>query len=225
LERILIVDDDFDLAQALSDLVTADGRSAEIAHGGEEAIQRATHDKFDLIVLDMNLGDLDGFAVCERLRASGVPVPILVLSGQTETSHKVKALKVGADDYVSKPFVVDELLARIGALLRRSRGAASTITECRVGPAHVDFQKAVVTRSGQTLSLSAKEVQLLRYLVEHRNCVLSREHLLKYVWGYVSTDTRTVDVHVATIRQKLEDDPQRPRFIATVRGKGYMFCD
>jgi two-component system, OmpR family, alkaline phosphatase synthesis response regulator PhoP len=223
--RILIVDDEFDFAEGLAQVVSAAGHCPEIARDGNSAIHRATSTTFDLIVLDMNLPDLDGCAVCRALRDSSIDTPVLVLSGASDTSQKVRALESGADDFVGKPFVIEELLARIAALLRRYRTMRHAVIEYRIGPAHVDFLSATVTRSGVPVGCSTKEIQLLRFLIERRNCVVSRETLLKDVWGYVSTDTRTVDVHIAGIRQKVEDNPEQPRFIVTVRGKGYMFRD
>lgn len=214
------------LAQGLKDLVVAAGYCAETARDGLSAIQFAKAANFDLILLDVGPPEVDGISVCGTLRESGVNTPIVVLSGNSDVSQKIKALEIGADDFLGKPFVREELLARIAALLRRYRVTKRfALAQFQVGTVQVDFLTSTVTRSGVPISFSAKELQLLRYLVERRNCVVSRECLLKDVWGYLSTDTRTVDVHIATIRQKLEQDPQQPRHIITLRRKGYMFVD
>jgi two-component system, OmpR family, alkaline phosphatase synthesis response regulator PhoP len=224
--RILIVEDEIDLAQALRHVVRSVGYCTEIAHERESAIQLASAVPFDVILLDAGLPGLDGLSVCEILRQSGIDAPIIVLSGNSDTSHKVRALELGADDFIAKPFVREELLARIAALLRRYRVTKRhAMTEFEVGALRIDFLTSTVTRAGVPISFSAKELQLLRYLMERRNCVVSRESVLRDVWGYLSTDTRTVDVHIATIRQKLEEDPQQPRHIVTLRRKGYMFVD
>jgi two-component system, OmpR family, alkaline phosphatase synthesis response regulator PhoP len=224
--RILIVEDDAELAQGLRDLVIAAGYCAETAHDGESAIQLANATTFDVILIDAGLPDVDGFSVCTTLRESKVDAPVIFLSGNSATPQKIKALDLGADDFMAKPFVIEELLARIAALLRRYRATKRhAMTQFQLGTMHIDFLTSTVTRAGVPIGFSAKELQLLRYLMERRNCVVSRESLLKDVWGYLSVDTRTVDVHVATIRQKLEEDPQQPRHIVTLRRKGYMFVD
>ena len=220
--RILIVDDDRELTGALSDIVRTAGQCPETAYDGASAIETASTRPPDAIVVGIGPSD----EICRSLRKAGVDAPVLVISAAAETSQKVRALDAGADDFVAKPFEAEELVARIRALVRRYASAKrNTLTEFRVGMARVDFVSSTVTKAGVPMGFSAKEIQLLRFLIERRNCIVSRDTLLKNVWGYVSTDTRTVDVHIATIRQKLEDNSQQPRFIVTVRGKGYMFCD
>jgi two-component system alkaline phosphatase synthesis response regulator PhoP len=224
--RVLIVDEQTSLAQELKDLMVAAGYRADTAHEGQSAIHLASSDKFDLILVNAELPDLDGIRVCTTLRTSGIDTPIVILSSRSDVQHKVKALDLGADDFITKPLVIEELLARTAALLRRCRVTRrKEMTHFQVGPLQIDFLKSTVSRSGVPISFSAKELQLLRYLMERRNCVVSRDTLLKDVWGYISTDTRTVDVHIATIRQKLEEDPQQPRHIVTLRRQGYMFVD
>jgi two-component system alkaline phosphatase synthesis response regulator PhoP len=166
-----------------------------------------------------------GFVVCRDIREAGLITPILMLTARGQTSDKVNGLKIGADDYVTKPFNMLELMARVEALLRRapSRPVAQT-GEVDFGSIHVDLVGTEATRDGEVVNLSAREFQLLRYFIEHRGATLSRDELLKQVWGY-SADmyTRTVDVHVASLRQKLEEDPKQPKFILTVQGLGYKF--
>jgi two-component system alkaline phosphatase synthesis response regulator PhoP len=169
----------------------------------------------------------DGFDVCKGIREAGLITPILMLTARGQTGDKVSGLKIGADDYVTKPFNMLELMARVEALMRRApiRPASRAQTGiAEFGSIRVDLLGTEAVRDGKSVNLSAREFQLLRYLIEHRGATLSREELLKQVWGY-SADmyTRTVDVHVASLRQKLEDDPKQPKFILTVQGFGYKF--
>jgi two-component system alkaline phosphatase synthesis response regulator PhoP len=186
-------------------------------------LQRALSEPFDLVILDVMLPGLDGFEVCRELRQRGAEVPVIMLTARGHVADRVSGLKLGADDYLTKPFEMVELLARIEARLRRGP-AAGGASSCRFGDVEVDFRSAEVTREGRPVELSAREFQLLQYLVEHRGATVSREELLKKVWGYDATPlTRTVDVHVAWLRQKLEPNPKRPKFILTVHGMGYKF--
>src|SRR6516164_8967491 len=168
----------------------------------------------------------NGLDVCRDLRQNGLAVPILMLTARSQTVDKVVGLKIGADDYVTKPFDMLELLARVEALLRRAPSTPASLGSLhQFGAVRVDLRRTEVWRDGQTLALSAREFQLLRYFIEHRGATLSRNELLKEVWGYdSSTSSRTVDVHVAGLRQKLESDPKHPRLILTVLGLGYKFA-
>ncbi|MGB9604935.1 MAG: response regulator transcription factor, partial [Bryobacteraceae bacterium] len=196
------------------------------AGDGEQGLAKASAGGFDLIILDVMLPRLSGFEVCRRLRQAGVETPILMLTARSQVVDKVVGLKTGADDYVTKPFDMMELLARIEALLRRAPArTAKPADSYRFGAVQVDFRRAEVSRDGRPVNLSAREFALLRYLIEHRGAVLSREELLEKVWGYEpGTTTRTVDVHIAWLRQKLEENPKYPQFILTVRGLGYKFA-
>jgi two-component system alkaline phosphatase synthesis response regulator PhoP len=180
-----------------------------------------------VILLDVMLPGGSGFDVCRTLRQRGIQTPILMLTARGQVVDRVVGLKLGADDYLVKPFEMAELLARVEALLRRttSPAASSTLGETfRFGEVAIDFRKAEVTRGGQPIDLSAREFKLLRYFVEHRGAALSRDELLNEVWGYnAMPSTRTVDVHVAWLRQKIEDNPRHPQFIHTVHGLGYKF--
>jgi two-component system alkaline phosphatase synthesis response regulator PhoP len=219
------VEDEEALRMTVGDRLRNEGYAVECAADGDAGFEKATQIPFDLIILDVMLPHKSGFDVCREIRQAGLITPILMLTARGQTSDKVNGLKIGADDYVTKPFNMLELMARVEALLRRapSRPAAQT-GAFNFGSVLVDLVGTEATRDGQVLNLSAREFQLLRYFIEHRGATLSREELLKQVWGY-SADmyTRTVDVHVASLRQKLEDDPKQPKFILTVQGLGYKF--
>jgi two-component system alkaline phosphatase synthesis response regulator PhoP len=225
-KRLLLVEDEPGLQLALSDRLSAEGYAVETAGDGHLAIQRATGEPFDVIVLDVMLPGRDGFDVAKAIRQQGVQTPILMLTARTQVVDRVVGLKLGADDYLTKPFETIELLARLEALLRRAPGAASGVSleRYQFGDIAVDVRKAEVSQKGQLLDLSAKEFHLLKYFIEHRGATISREELLHEVWGYSNTpSTRTVDVHVAWLRQKLEPNPRVPRYILTVHGLGYKF--
>jgi two-component system alkaline phosphatase synthesis response regulator PhoP len=222
-ERILVVEDDEVIRMALADRLQSEGYRVEFAKDGEEGFTTATQNAFDLVVLDIMLPRKNGFDVCRDIRMAGMVVPILMLTARGQTIDKVLGLKIGADDYLTKPFDAMELLARIEALLRRAKApAASGVHE--FGGLRVDLRGTSVMRDGSIVPLSAREFRLLRYFVEHSGVTLSRDLLLKEVWAY-STEafTRTVDVHVASLRQKIEENPKRPALIVTVPGLGYKF--
>ena len=222
-EHILLVEDEEALRMTLGDRLRNAGYAVDCAVDGIEALRKATTPPRDLIILDVMIPGPSGFDVCRDVRQAGVTTPILMLTARGQTSDKVKGLRIGADDYLTKPFDMGELIARVEALLRRSPGRAvpSTVT---FGPIHVDLRGTQVTRDGTVVQISAREFQLLRFFIEHPGATLSREELLTEVWGYhAQVFTRTVDVHVASLRQKLEPDPRQPRFFLTVQGLGYKF--
>ena len=225
-KRVLLVEDEPGLVMTLTDRLTSEGFAVETARDGEAGLQRASDESFDLIILDLMLPRKNGFDVCRDLRQRNVQTPIIMLTARGQVVDKVVGLKLGADDYVTKPFEMMELLARIEALLRRAP-AVSIATSPEVyqfGPIHIDFRKAEVSRGGKAVELSAREFQLLRYFIEHRGNAITRDELLNVVWGYHAVpSTRTVDVHVAWLRQKLEPNPRHPQFILTVHGLGYKF--
>jgi two-component system alkaline phosphatase synthesis response regulator PhoP len=226
MKRILIVEDEPGLRLTLADRLRAEGYEAQTAAEGEAGLWLALDGNFDLILLDVMLPGISGFDICRRLRQKSLNVPVLMLSARGEVVDKVAGLQFGADDYVTKPFEFAELLARIEALLRRAAlpVATSHVEEFRFGDVKIDFKGTEVTRESLPVPLSAREFHLLRYLVTHRNETLPREVLLKEVWGYsAAIPTRTLDVHVAWLRQKLEPNPKTPRYILTVRGFGYKF--
>ncbi len=224
--RLLLVEDEPGLLLTLSDRLAAEGYLVETASDGQTAIDRGAGEPFDVIVLDVMLPGKDGFEVARVLRQQGVATPILMLTARTQVVDRVVGLKLGADDYLTKPFDTMELLARLEALLRRAPAASGVSLErYQFGDVQVDVRRAEVHKDGTPLELSAKEFQLLRYFIEHRGTTLSREQLLQDVWGYTAMpSTRTVDVHVAWLRQKLEPNPRVPQFILTVHGMGYKFA-
>ncbi len=225
--KILVVEDEAALCVTLRDRLRKEGYVIAVAKDGATGLERATNENFDLIVLDLMLPGKDGLAVCQELRQIGANTPILMLTARRETMDKVVGLKIGADDYVTKPFQMAELSARIESLLRRSSHTAEiTGSHYRFGSIQIDTRRMEVLRDGKLVALSAREFRLLQYFVEHPGATLSREELLREVWGYdVAPSTRTVDVHVAWLRQKLEHDPKNPRSIITVVGLGYKFAD
>src|SRR5579863_7852160 len=224
-KRILVVEDAEDLAIVLCDRFRRDGYSVEVAHDGETALRTMEQPGFDLILLDLMLPGISGFEVCRELRQRNQVTPILMLTARSETVDKIVGLRLGADDYVTKPFDMGELFARVEALLRRT-SQASTTPDRRLtfGDIEVDLAGAEVRRSGTRLDLTAREFLLLRHLIENRGVVQSRDTLLRAVWNYdPGLATRTLDVHIAWLRQKLEREPSRPSHIVTVRGLGYKF--
>jgi len=222
--KILVVEDEEVIRMTLGDRLESEGYTVEFAVDGEEGLQKATRNAYDLVLLDIMLPRKNGFDVCRDIRMAGVVVPILMLTARGQLIDKVLGLKIGADDYLTKPFEAMELLARIEALLRRANVPAAAGVH-KFGSLQVDLRGTAVSRDGKVVPLAAREFQLLRYFVEHRGTTLSRDVLLKEVWAY-STEafTRTVDVHVASLRQKLEEDPKRPSLIVTVPGLGYKFA-
>lgn len=223
--RILVVEDEPGLVLTLTDLLAAKGYEVDSAGDGPGGLKKALEERYDLLVLDVMLPGKSGFEVCQELRRQGCESAVLMLTARGQVADRVVGLRAGADDYLAKPFDPAELMARIEALLRRSRKASwGALARFEFGDVAVDFEHGVATKAGRPVSLAGKELQLLRYLVEHRGQAVSREKLLQAVWDYASGVTsRTVDVHVAWLRQKLEDNPQAPRWIQTVRGVGYRF--
>jgi two-component system alkaline phosphatase synthesis response regulator PhoP len=222
--RILLVEDEPSLALTLEDRLRAEGYAVAVARDGEAGLLAARRDAFDLLILDVMLPRRSGLDVCRELRGAGHRVPVLMLTARGQLTDKVVGLKLGADDYLVKPFEMAELLARVEALLRRTAPLRGEAPAASFGAVRVDFRRAECERDGRSVELSAKELQLLRYFVEHKGATLSRGELLEAVWGARSMPaTRTVDVHVAGLRRKLEPDPRSPRHILTVHGLGYKF--
>jgi DNA-binding response OmpR family regulator len=224
--RILVVEDEPGLVLTLEDRLRAEGYVVGVARDGEGGFNRASLEWWDLILLDGMLPRRSGFDVCRDLRAKGIRIPILMLTARGQVSDRVAGLKLGADDYLVKPFDMSELIARIEARLRRDRSdpKAADLQTATFGPIHADFRRAEVTKSGTPVELSGKELHLLRYFIEHQGATVSRTELLEAVWGYTTVPfTRTVDVHVANLRRKLEADPSRPSMILTIHGLGYKF--
>jgi two-component system alkaline phosphatase synthesis response regulator PhoP len=222
-KRILLIEDEPGLILTLTDRLTGEGYAVERAADGESGLERASREAFDLVLLDLMLPRMSGFDVCRELRKRGVETPVIMLTARGQVVDKVVGLKLGADDYLTKPFEMAELLARIEAKLRRP-STPHPAEGYAFGDVRVDFRKAEAIRNGTALELSAQEFQLLRYFVEHRGATITRDELLNEVWGYnAMPSTRTVDVHVAWLRQKLEPNPRVPQHILTVHGLGYKF--
>lgn len=223
--RILLVEDEPGLVLTVGDLLSAEGYEVETAEDGIAALQKARTGQFDLILLDVMLPGKNGFDVCRELRQSGCDSAILMLTARTQVVDRVVGLKLGADDYLTKPFDASELLARAEALLRRiGKERPVAVQRFDFGDVSADFERGEVMRNGAPVQLASKEMQLLRYLIDNREKVLSRDELLTNVWEYQpSVSSRTVDVHMAWLRQKLEPNPATPRHFHTVRGVGYRF--
>jgi two-component system, OmpR family, alkaline phosphatase synthesis response regulator PhoP len=222
--RILLVEDEASLVLTLSDRLLAEGYRVEARGDGESALALAAEEPVDLAILDVMLPGMDGFAVCRELRRLREAMPILMLTARSQVVDKVVGLKLGADDYLTKPFEMIELLARIEALLRRVGTGSPAVDVYAFGDVKVDFGRAEVLRKGEPVPFSGMELRLLRCFIEHRGKVLSRDQLLDEVWGYdASPFSRTVDVHVAALRQKVEANPSHPAFIVTVHRLGYRF--
>jgi len=219
--RILVVEDNADLAYGLRNNLEIEGYAVEIAGDGATGLRRARESNPDLVILDLMLPELDGFRVLRELRESHMTMPVLILTARGEESDKVRGLKLGADDYVTKPFGLLELLARIEALLRRN--AAPVRREVlKFGDVEIDRGARTLAKKGAAVELAPKEYELLLALFDRNGAVVSRLELMRQVWGYSdAVITRTIDTHVAELRRKLEDDPAEPRHILTVRKVGY----
>ena len=220
--RILIVEDELPMRTALKDCLEAEGHRVLTAADGEEGIKRALEEKPDLVLLDIMMPRLDGYAVCAEMRRLSNPTPILMLTAKGQVDDRVLGLDAGADDYLVKPFSTEELLARVRALLRRAGRQTRATTTLTLGDARIDLAKQTASRGRKALHLTAKEFAILRLLLETPGEPVSRERFLDVVWGYAAfPTTRTVDNHIASLRAKLEPDPERPKWIKTVHGVGY----
>lgn len=221
--RILVVEDEPGIALALEDDLTMEGYQVEVAGDGPTASKMAREGKFDLILLDIMLPGKDGFEVCREVRRAGMRTPILMLTARAQEAEKVMAFELGADDYVTKPFGVRELRARIGALLRRSQ-APAVERLLRIGDAEVDFERAEVRRAGEVTPLTPLEFKLLELFARNRGRILTRDQLVEGAWG-VNTfvSERVVDNHIGNLRKKIEPDADHPRYLLNIRGLGYRF--
>ena len=225
--RILLVEDEPGLILTLSDRLVSEGYEVATEEDGDAGLKRALNEDFDLFILDVMQPKRSGLDICQESRKKDIQTPIMMLTAKGQVVDKVVGLKLGADDYLTKPFEMPELMARVEALLRRTRlqvAGNNNIDSYQFGEVGIDFRKAEVNQNGEIIDLSAKEFQLLRYFIEHRGATLSRDELLNEVWGYDALpSTRTIDVHVAWLRQKLEPNARRPQYILTVHGLGYKF--
>jgi DNA-binding response OmpR family regulator len=224
MRKVLIVEDDQAMAVALRDGFAYEGYAVQVARDGADGLRLASERELDLVILDVMLPKMNGLDVCKQLRSDGKNTPIIMLTARGQEIDKVLGLKTGADDYVTKPFSFLELMARVEAVLRRASKPTETIEQINFGDIEMCFKKFEATKSGQTLDLSPREFKMMRYFVEHRGEVVSRDQLLDAVWGYDYLPlTRTVDMHIAKLRQKIEDTPSDPHYIITVHRVGYKF--
>jgi DNA-binding response OmpR family regulator len=223
--RLLIIEDELPMRTALCETLTAEGYKVRSAADGESGLQRALSEEHDLILLDVMMPKLDGYAVCQELRRRGRKTPVLMLTARVMVDDRVTGLDAGADDYLVKPFAMRELLARVRALLRRQEEESAAPDILTLGEVVVDFVKHTARRGNQALDFSRRELAMLRLLAAHPGEIISREQFLDEVWEYNAwPTTRTVDNFIAALRAKLEPDPEHPRHIETVRGAGYRLC-
>ena len=222
--KVLIVEDDQAMAVALRDGFTYEGYNVQVARDGQTGLRLAQEKGLDLVILDVMLPRMSGLDVCRQLRGAGNNTPIIMLTARGQEIDKVLGLKTGADDYVTKPFSFLELMARVEAVLRRAAKPAEQVESVQFGDVEVNFRTFEATKGGRPLELSPREYKMLKYFVEHRGEVVSRDQLLDHVWGYDGLPlTRTVDMHIAKLRQKIEDTPGDPKHIITVHRVGYKF--
>jgi DNA-binding response OmpR family regulator len=224
MEKILIIEDEERILMGLEDNLRIEGYQVSSATDGLTGLAMAKEPGFDLIILDIMLPKMNGFEVCKRLRQSGITTPVLILTAKSQEVDKVLGLEIGADDYVTKPFSPRELIARVNALIRRTKQIQQAIELTHFGDVEIDFKKYEAKKRGQPINLTALEFTLLNFLIKHEDQVLSRNSILDNVWGNsVYVYPRTVDTHIANLRKKIEDDPENPKFILGVRSIGYKF--
>lgn len=224
MKTVLIIEDDPAIVKGLEEALKEENFKVQVATDGSKGCLMAKREAIALIILDLMLPDMNGKEVCQKLRADGIETPILMLTAKKTEMDKVVGLEIGADDYVTKPFSVRELMARVKALLRRGARQLQAIEETTFGNVYVDFRKQEATKGGKTVALSAKEFQLLKYFAEREGEVISRAALLDDVWGYaVTPTTRTVDNYILSLRKKIETDPSKPKHLVTVYTAGYKF--
>jgi DNA-binding response OmpR family regulator len=225
-QKILIVEDEPDMVLGLRDNFEFEGYVVVTASDGAAGLEKARSEKPDLLILDIMMPKLSGLEVCKTLRGEGFEKPIIMLTARGQEIDKVVGLELGADDYVTKPFSIRELLARVRAILRRSDGSKRRLARYRFSDVELDFEVYRATRAGEPLEMSPREFELLRYLIERKGDTVSRDQLLEDVWGYESyPSTRTVDTHIAKLRAKIGDSGSEPRYILTMHGSGYKFVD
>ena len=223
-DKILIIEDEDSILMALSDDLELEGYEVSTAKDGLSGLSKAKEQRYDLIILDIMLPQINGFEVCKQLRQAGITTPILILTAKSQEIDKVVGLEIGADDYVTKPFSPRELIARVKAILRRSRQAQQGMEFYHFGDVEVDFIKCEAKKSGRPIFLTALEYALLHFLIQNKNTVVSRDTILDKVWDDdVYVYPRTVDTHITHLRKKIEDDPSHPKHIISIRGKGYRF--
>ena len=227
MKRVLIIEDDEPMVMGLTEVLEGEGYEVVTAGTGPEGLRRALEDRPDLVLLDLMLPGMSGFEICKRIREQNVGCAIIMLTSRSEENDRVFGLELGADDYVTKPFSLRELVARVRVQMRRGEAAAAPSevpSRVRIGDVVVDLDRHEIDHGGRQQILTRREFGLLAYMIHHPGEVLSRERLLKEAWGYAENQTtRTVDNHVLRLRKHIEPDPDRPRFIRTARGEGYLF--
>ena len=226
-KRVLVIEDDRAIRRGVVDVLQFAGFETREVGNGREGLNLALHTRYDLMLLDLVLPGVDGLDILRQVRKARPSVPVIIVSARSREGERIEGLRLGADDYVVKPFSVRELLARVEAVLRRTPGRPLDITEIDIGAGRVDLSRREIRFKNNTVSdLSEKEVEILRYLVQNAGRAVSREELLSSVWGLKvrGVTTRTIDMHLARLRAKLADDPRDPRILRTVRGKGYMYA-
>jgi DNA-binding response OmpR family regulator len=226
MKRILVIEDEPQMLLGLRDNLELEGYEVATASDGDEGLQKAASFQPDLVILDVMLPRKNGFDVCRELRARGTATPVVMLTARNQETDKVLGLELGADDYVTKPFSITELLARVRAVLRRSaaRPSGAAADTYRIGDLEIDFRIHQARRGKQRVEFTAREFELLRYFVTHIGQVVTREQILNEVWGYEEfPTTRTIDNFVAKLRQKIERSPHAPEHILTIHGSGYKF--
>lgn len=224
--KVLIIEDEPNMVLGLKDSCEYEGYEVAVARDGKEGVEKATAGKPDIILLDVMLPVMSGLDVCRTLRRRGIETPILMLTARSEETDKVVGLEVGADDYVTKPFSIKELLARIRAHLRRAANQVVEVESFSFGDVELNFKKYAARKGGHALDLSPREFEILRYLIRRQGEIVTRDQMLDEVWGYDNNPvTRTVDNHIARLRQKIERDPSDPQHIITVHRLGYRFIE
>ena len=226
MHRILVVEDETVIRNGLLDALQASGYEVTEAATGKSGLDLARHKPFDLILLDVMLPEVNGFTICETLRKEKNYTPIMMLTARGREQDIVEGLERGADDYLTKPFGLKELMARVQAALRRGRSSATFHESLKLGDVEINFSRMEISRHGQAQPMTTREGELVRYFLQHRGKIVTREELLLHVWQYATADleTRTVDIHMAKLRKKLETDPNHPMLIETVRGEGYKLA-
>jgi DNA-binding response OmpR family regulator len=224
--KILIVEDEPNMRMGIKDNLEFEGYQVDVADNGSDGLNKIRTNKYNLVLLDVMLPQMSGFDVCKTVRQEGTKVPIILLTAKGEEIDKILGLELGADDYVTKPFSLRELLARIKAVLRRGEGTNVDHSEVKIGKLKVDFSGYKASENKNPVQLSHKEFELLHYLWSKKNSTVSRDELLSNIWGYdENPTTRTVDNFILKLRQKIESDPNHPQIILTVHGLGYKLID
>ena len=222
-DTVLIVDDDESVQTMLYKVIRSNGLNAEVASGGQEAVMLATRHSYDLILLDVNMPEMDGFQVVQQLRSRDIRTPIIIVSGRQEDYDTLYGLDIGADDYVTKPFNPIVLGAKVKALIRRSKGTGETESVIAAGPFRYNTSTLRFYKDGQEIVLSSKENAIMKLFLDNVNRIFSKDMIYELVWGHAIIDENAIMVYINRLRQKIEDDPARPKYIQTVRGLGYRF--